>query len=592
MHRDECRPSGLADSPLSFCWIIETEENNAESTSRMTDRQQCDICAPSLERRIKMEQSWQLWQAFLDDYSRFNDWMRWAEAVAKEPQSSQVLYTEAKEELKRFESLRKQAEEYVIRLESINRRYRRLAKEQWIRLAGQLRGMVHDGNQRWDNLQRRVGIICKRLKYFVTQREEFEAERENLWLQLMELDIQRTELEYFSQGEATEKLIRLQVFQQMITCISDKTDELLMAAEVLLQKSESQDSVTIEDEVWDLLQFQQDVFGQVSRFHKRCHSAAQVFDEWELANQGGSEPDRHCHTILAEQRAEDCGSSLVQHLLCEGAPSDHQSGRSSPSSVDSLSLEWDSYVDIEETMTHEGNVSFHHSVLDKPDDLNEKGRVSGWRRNRPTHRRVKSDSNILQQVDVACQCDIEVNPILGDPGPLFDTEMQAVSDRLPQDVAGDEQTIAETLRKTNGHCWMWQNLYWEQTKGRVHSDWLQSQSLGPQARAGGMEQWLQMLEPKQKLCVTEATTLGVTAEVNRLLHVPSTPLAGKDLPYVHPVHSLQHLLVAIILLLVLVLMVVLLFVLPAVIQECNWHRRNTFQPFHFTLTYINGPPPT
>ncbi|XP_078389316.1 nesprin-2-like isoform X2 [Cetorhinus maximus] len=640
MHRDECLPSGLADSPLSGCWIIETEENNVESVSRMPDRQQCDICALSLERRIKMEQSWQLWQAFLDDYSRFNDWMSWAEAVAKEPQSSQVLYTEAKEELKRFESLRKQTEEYVIRLESINRRYRRLAREQWIRLAGQLRGMVHDGNQRWDNLQRRVGIICKRLKYFVTQREEFEAERENLWLQLMELDIQRTELEYFSQGEATEKLIRLQVFQQMITCISDKTGELLMAAEVLLQKSESQDSVTIEDEVWDLLQFQQDVFGQVSRFHKRCHSAAQVFDEWELANRGGSEPDRHSDTILAEQRAQDCGSSLVQHLLCEGAPSDHQSGRSSPSSVDSLSLDWDSYVDTGESMTHEDNVSVHPSVLDKPVDLNEKGRVSGWRSNRPTRRRVKSDSSTLQQVDVACQCDIEVNLMSGDPGPLFDTEMQAVSDRLPQaaicysddtnelqemqrgrenreglkagpanhgrshhcrgksqpslspDVACDEQTIAETLRKTNGHCWMWQHLDWEQTKGRVHSDWLQSQSLGPQARAGGMGQWLQMLEPKQKLCVTGATTLGVTAEVNRLLHVPSTPLAGKGLPYVHPVHSLQPLLIAIILLLVLVLMIVLLFVLPAVIQECNWHRRNTFQPFHFTLTYINGPPPT
>ncbi|GCC41066.1 hypothetical protein chiPu_0025383, partial [Chiloscyllium punctatum] len=50
-----------------------------------------------------MEQSWQLWQEFLDDYSRFNDWMHWAEALAREPLSSQVLYSEAKEELKRFE---------------------------------------------------------------------------------------------------------------------------------------------------------------------------------------------------------------------------------------------------------------------------------------------------------------------------------------------------------------------------------------------------------------------------------------------------------------------------------------------------------
>ncbi|XP_038641694.1 nesprin-2-like [Scyliorhinus canicula] len=211
-----------------------------------------------------MELSWQLRQEFLDDYSRFNDWMRWAETVVKEPQSSQVLYTEAKEELKRFECLRKRTEDHVVRLESINRRYRRLAREQGLGVAAQLKGMVRDGNQRWDNLQRRVGTICKRLKYFVSQREEFETERENLWLQLMELDIRRPQLEYFSCGDAEGKLSQPQVFQRMISCISEKMDELLIKAELLLQKSEAQDGVTIEGEVWDLLQFQQDVFGQVS----------------------------------------------------------------------------------------------------------------------------------------------------------------------------------------------------------------------------------------------------------------------------------------------------------------------------------------
>lgn len=44
-----------------------------------------------------------MWQKFLDDYSRFEDWLKSAERTAACPNSSEVLYTNAKEELKRFE---------------------------------------------------------------------------------------------------------------------------------------------------------------------------------------------------------------------------------------------------------------------------------------------------------------------------------------------------------------------------------------------------------------------------------------------------------------------------------------------------------
>jgi len=51
----------------------------------------------------RIEETWRLWQRFLDDYSRFEDWLKSSEITAAKPNSSEVLYTHAKEELKKFE---------------------------------------------------------------------------------------------------------------------------------------------------------------------------------------------------------------------------------------------------------------------------------------------------------------------------------------------------------------------------------------------------------------------------------------------------------------------------------------------------------
>lgn len=51
----------------------------------------------------RIEETWRLWCKFLDDYSRFEDWLKMAERTAANANSSDVLYTVAKEELKKFE---------------------------------------------------------------------------------------------------------------------------------------------------------------------------------------------------------------------------------------------------------------------------------------------------------------------------------------------------------------------------------------------------------------------------------------------------------------------------------------------------------
>lgn len=52
---------------------------------------------------LRIEETWRLWQKFLDDFSRFEDWLKTSERTAALPNSSGVLYTVAKEELKKFE---------------------------------------------------------------------------------------------------------------------------------------------------------------------------------------------------------------------------------------------------------------------------------------------------------------------------------------------------------------------------------------------------------------------------------------------------------------------------------------------------------
>ena len=54
--------------------------------------------------------------------------------------------------------------ESLTQLELINKQYRRLARENRTDSAGSLKQMVHEGNQRWDDLQKRVTSILRRLK--------------------------------------------------------------------------------------------------------------------------------------------------------------------------------------------------------------------------------------------------------------------------------------------------------------------------------------------------------------------------------------------------------------------------------------------
>ncbi|XP_048455965.1 nesprin-2-like [Rhincodon typus] len=233
LQRDIEQHSVGVTSVLSLCDSLlldtdtELECDSIQQTTRSLDRRWRNICAMSVERRMKIEETWRLWQKFLDDYSRFDDWLKGAERTAAHPNSSQVPYSLAKEELKKFETFQRQIHESLTQLELINKQYRRLARENRTDSSSQLKQMVHEGNQRWDILQKRIAAILRRLKHFINQREEFESCRECILVWLTEMDLQLTNVEHFSESDIDDKVRQLNAFQHEITLNTTKIDQLI-----------------------------------------------------------------------------------------------------------------------------------------------------------------------------------------------------------------------------------------------------------------------------------------------------------------------------------------------------------------------------
>ncbi|KAM7367651.1 hypothetical protein PAMP_013936 [Pampus punctatissimus] len=361
LQRDiEQHTEGVA-SVLSLCDVLlrdedaaggtEAESDSLQETSRSLDQRWRTICTMALDRRLRIEETWRLWCKFLDDYSQFEDWLKMAERTAANPNTGDVLYTAAKEELKKFESFQRQVHERLTQLELVNNQYRRLARENRTDRASQLKAMVHEGNRRWDTLHRRVSAVLRRLKYFTSQREEFEGTRESMLVWLTELDLQLTNVEHFSESDVHQKIQQLNSFQKEITLNTERIDGLIVFGEGLIQKSSPQDAALIEDELEELHSYCQEVFSRLVRFHQRLSQPPMITEE----------PEHSSTTFYLESSLELIGRPwlgrsqgsfpttpthpLTSHL--------ERSGRETPVSVDSLPLEWDHTGDVGGSTSHE-----------------------------------------------------------------------------------------------------------------------------------------------------------------------------------------------------------------------------------------------
>ncbi|XP_055088334.1 LOW QUALITY PROTEIN: nesprin-1-like [Periophthalmus magnuspinnatus] len=373
LQRDiEKHSTGVA-SVLNLCEVLlhdcdacstETECDSIQQATRGLDRRWRNICAMSMERRLKIEETWRLWQKFLDDYSRFEEWLRTSERTAALPKLSGGLYTVAKEELKKFEAFQRQVQECLTQLELINKQYRRLARENRTDSSCRLREMVHDGNRRWDNLQKRVTAILRRLKHFIGQREEFETARDSILVWLTEMDLQLTNIEHFSECDVQAKIKQLRAFQQEIYLNTGKIEMVFRHGDALIEKSEPLDAAVIEEELEELQRYCQEVFGRVDRYYKKLTRLPLADDDLdgsdrELDLEEG--PELQWSDSPVPRGSNRPTSSTAPLLRAE------RSGRDTPASVDSIPLEWDHDYDLSRGLESPGGRG-HRQNPDQEDE--------------------------------------------------------------------------------------------------------------------------------------------------------------------------------------------------------------------------------
>ncbi|XP_077444049.1 nesprin-2a [Stigmatopora argus] len=330
----------------------EMEDDSLQETSRSLDQRWRTICVMALDRRLRIEETWRLWCKFLEDYSQFEDWLKIAEKAASNPNTGDVLYTVAKEELKKFEGFQRQVHERLTQLELVNNQYRRLARENRTDRSSQLKAMVHEGNRRWDILHRRVAAILRRLKHFTSQREEFEATRESMLVWLTELDLQLTNVEHFSESDVHHKIQQLSSFQKEIIVNTERIDGLIVFGESLIQRSSPEDAALIEEELEELHSYCQEVFSRLVRFHQRLSQPPMITIEPEYYSQTTFSLESSLELIARPWLGRSQGSlpATPSHLLAFPL---EQSGRETPVSVDSLPLEWDHTGDVGGSSSHE-----------------------------------------------------------------------------------------------------------------------------------------------------------------------------------------------------------------------------------------------
>ncbi|XP_059370216.1 uncharacterized protein si:ch211-137a8.2 [Carassius carassius] len=295
----------------------------------------------SLESCIKLERRWMLWYEFKKELSCLDDWLRSAEKMAASPNSSHVLYVTAKEELQKYENLRAEARIRLTQLDGLTQRSRTLVGLFRGAMGARLMEMIKDCGQRWDQLSNTVETVCRRLKHFVCQREDFERQREEMAVWLVDLDLRLTEVEHFSGKDTCSKMHQLQGFQEAVGESAGRLNDLLQHGEELIQRSEPADAQAIENQLQELLLHCTRVFQGLGHLHTRLLSMRLVFEEdWALCA-----PDSGCPS---ESMLED--ECFIDRSMAPQSSQDH------------LVLEWDPSVDIGGSISHDGTDSSSFSA--------------------------------------------------------------------------------------------------------------------------------------------------------------------------------------------------------------------------------------
>ncbi|KAF1393361.1 hypothetical protein PFLUV_G00014810 [Perca fluviatilis] len=145
-----------------------------------------------------LERKWLLWQDFMTEQAHLDAWLRLAEQAVGSTGPAHFSYVTAKEDLRKFERLRTEAGPRLVQLDGLTRRNRTLTRLFRGAMRARLLAAARECGHRWDEVNAKLESITGRLKLFVSEWEELEAEREELALWLADLDVRLTEVDHLT----------------------------------------------------------------------------------------------------------------------------------------------------------------------------------------------------------------------------------------------------------------------------------------------------------------------------------------------------------------------------------------------------------
>ncbi|KAM4589103.1 uncharacterized protein V3H82_003270 isoform 2-T2 [Fundulus diaphanus] len=322
-----------------------------------------------------LERKWELWHEFMKEHGRLDAWLQLAEQAVSSLNLAHVTYGASKEELGKFERLRCEAGSQLIQLDSLTQRNRTLTRLFQGTMQARLLASARECGQRWDDVNAKLETTAGRLQRFVSEWEDFEAEREELALWLADMDARLTEIDHMA-GNNCEKLRQLQSFQQSVCENSGRVNDLLQRGEELIQRCEPADAQTVERRLLELLRRCSYVYNNIARTHTRLLSMRLVFeDDWILSQASDSGcPSESVHedavlekndldlaSVSAPLRADVRPSVSPAPTQLSRRPSPPPSSPSSPTH-EHLGLEWDPSVDIGRSVSHDDADSSYFSA--------------------------------------------------------------------------------------------------------------------------------------------------------------------------------------------------------------------------------------
>uniref|UniRef100_A0A3B5AAL8 Uncharacterized protein n=1 Tax=Stegastes partitus TaxID=144197 RepID=A0A3B5AAL8_9TELE len=152
----------LTINTLGLCGGLESFSRNSESSS--IKKCKTNQIKPSFCLCFRLERRWLLWHDFMKELGHLEAWLLLAERAITSPNSAHFTYSAAKEQLRKFERLRRESGSRLVQLDSLTRRNRTLTRMFHGAMKTRLLAAAGECGRRWDDVNQELEAVSGRLQ--------------------------------------------------------------------------------------------------------------------------------------------------------------------------------------------------------------------------------------------------------------------------------------------------------------------------------------------------------------------------------------------------------------------------------------------